>query len=367
MSYKMDEEDYTYFFKDDNYHGRENSSHSALSLHQKHSLLLAMGIIGIIGTVTCLIALGVVIVLKLWRFFIHRLAMYQVTAALFFGCVSVFQLSVNYDYQHTSYTLCVVAGFLLEYSLWVKLIFTLCLTFHLFLFSVFHFDLKRLEVAHLIVSIFFPLVFVWVPFIDGHYGRAGAWCWIQNWKNNSVENKTKTGEIEQYGLLYGPSIIALSLCTILVIVTITVLAYRACKSSEFTPLIGDHKKALREVVPLAVYPVLSFILYIPAFINRLIGTFCTEVYFASFMLGAVSIPSLSFFAGLTLILHVLILKCSKPKKKVVVNETFNGNAAADCINDVFTDFDEIPSTLAITQFEPPPESLVDEEYSKLLN
>jgi hypothetical protein len=341
------------------YHYDENST---LTLQQKHQLLLAMGIIGILDVISCLVALGVVLIFRLYRYFIHRLAMYQVIVAFFFGSTNIFQLIVNYNYNSNLHSLCVAIGFLSEYSLWVKLCFTLCLTFHLLLFSVCHVNLKRLEVAHIVLSIVFPLLFVWIPFMNNLYGQAGAWCFIRNWNNDDAINKTKIGETEQYVLLYGPSITSLSISVVIVIVIVSVLTYRACKASnENTPLIGDHKKALKEVVPLMVYPVLSFIMYMLALVNRLYGTLYSNIDFAGFMLGAVSIPSLSFFAGITLIVHVVILKCNKQKPHNPLNNTDRANTK-NVINNFFTS--DLPSrSTAATFWEAPPESYIDDLYS----
>ena len=43
----------------------------------------------------------------------------------------------------------------------------------------------------------FPLLFIWVPFIEysvneSAYGTAGAWCWIKSW-------------IEQFGIFFAPA------------------------------------------------------------------------------------------------------------------------------------------------------------------
>ena len=84
--------------------------------------------------------------------------------------------------------------------------------------------------------------------------------------------------------------------------------------NESTPLITSenlrNKKVLKEVLPLVVYPILSFLLYIPAFINRLVGSFSNCVSFLSFIWSAISLPALGMFAGLTLIIHIIVLQCS---------------------------------------------------------
>lgn len=289
------------------------------------TILLAMGGGGFVAFSVCLIAVILVIVLKLYKYKVHRLAMYQVLAALFYGITCSFELAIikSNNIKETwvnEMTVCKAAGFLLEYGLWVKLMFTLGLTFYLFCYSVLHKDFKKFEVIHILISIFFPLLFTWIPFVRDTYGLAGAWCWIKNWNNNNPSNHSSIGEIEQIVLLYGPAMVCLSVAAIVVIVIIVVLLRRAYGYSNYTPndeqttpLLSQnreaYKRVFKQVLPLIAYPILSVALYIPAFINRLIGTLCNCVSFYSFMWSAISLPALSLFAGLTLIIHIVVLKC----------------------------------------------------------
>ena len=185
---------------------------------------------------------------------------------------------INYQYD-TYHILCIIEGFMLEYTLWIKLMFTFCLTFHLFCLSVFHVKFAQLEVFYVLASIFGPLLFIWIPFvsINGRgitYGLAGAWCWIRKWQNNNASQNLEPGEIEQYTLLYGPALSCLILCGVAVLVIAVVLICQAynCKccfrnDDEFQPLLGDNgsktkRKILKEILPLIIYPILSFMFYI---------------------------------------------------------------------------------------------------------
>ena len=296
---------------------------SSLTESEKYYILLAMGTGGIAAVVICIIALAVVVFLKLYRYFVHRLAIYQVLAALFFGSVCIMEMFfINYDKNsHLYHPLCMIVGFLLEYAVSVKLMFMFCLTCHLFCFAVFYTNLQYLELLYVILSILVPLSFSWVPFIHEIYGQAGAWCWIQNWKGDCVKTKLPEGEIEEYALLYGPAFIGLTLAALAVIIIIIVLVYRAyCKCNDRSsaddtlPLLGDleqRKKALREILPLVAYPILFIIFFAPSFVNRILGAVRKNVSYSSFMWSAITTPCLSLFAGLTLIVHIFILEFPK--------------------------------------------------------
>ncbi|XP_019852499.1 PREDICTED: uncharacterized protein LOC109582278 isoform X2 [Amphimedon queenslandica] len=181
-----------------------NSTMSTLSNEEKYQILLVMGTGGIAAVIICTVALAMALMFKLHHYFVHRLAIYQVLAALFFGFVCVLEtIFINYDKNHKVYApLCEVTGFLLEYAVWVKLLIMSCLTFHLLCFSVCYTNFNRLEYAYILISIVIPLLFSWIPFIHGVYGPAGAWCWIQNWKKDCADNKLSEGEIEEYALLF---------------------------------------------------------------------------------------------------------------------------------------------------------------------
>ena len=338
-----------------------NTNQSSLSHEEKYKILLTMGCGGFVAAIVCVIALGMALVLKLYKYAVHRLAMYQVMGALFFEVTCLLELAfIKYNGSNSFYhSFCSAVGFLIEYALLVKLMFTLCLTFHLFCFSIFHVSLNRLEILHILVSIITPLLFVWIPFINNTYGQAGAWCWITNWKRDQADKKLTIGEIEQYSLLYGPAIVSLSVAVIAVIVIIVVLVHRAygcCNKvknvNEQTPLLNEdkHKKVLKEVLPLIAFPVLSFLLYLPAFTNRLVGSISNRVSFISFIWGGLSLPLLSLLAGATLIIHILIIRCSKQKPKPLNDVTTIIN-----VNDAFTT-DTIASTAAKTFWEPSQES-----------
>ena len=348
-----------------------------LSTEDKEHILLTMSGTGFIAAAVCLVALVMLCVFKLYRFPVHRLAMYQVMAALFFSLVCILEL-INYPDDHNPFTnisnvICPATGFLMEYSLWVKLLFTLCLTFHLFAYSIFYKDFKRFEIAHVIISIFFPLLFVWIPFVTSDYGKAGAsWCWITPWNNNSDPfNKSTNGLVEEYVLLYGPAMLSLTLAVIAVMVIISVLVYRAyCRNTsdidENTPLfIGDnkHKKILKEVLPLVVYPILSFLLYIPAFVNRIFGTLCLVPGPGVFYASAVSLPLLGLFAGLTLIIHITVLKCSRLRTstKQVQNRTNNHQS----IRSIDDDFINTTATTTV-YYDTTKESEFDSEYNIMI-
>ena len=66
-----------------------------LNSTQELEIFLTLGIGGLTAAIICLVALGMLIGYKLYKFFVHRLAMYQVMAALFFAIACSLQLGIS--------------------------------------------------------------------------------------------------------------------------------------------------------------------------------------------------------------------------------------------------------------------------------
>ena len=207
---------------------------------------------------------------------------------------------------------CIAISFFFLYFSWVKLMFTSWVVLHLLCFSVFYKNLQHLEKLFVAISIGFPLLFVWVPFISEAYGSAGAWCWIRNWRNDSSTDPYYPGIAEQFILWYGPALFC-SIVDSIAIVIITVRLVCCQPSSEEAPLLssGQRMKALKELLPLLVYPILFCILLIPPLVNRIIGAIpkSPACVVTSTLVSGIFVPLQPFFAGLALLVHVCVLKC----------------------------------------------------------
>ena len=163
------------------------------------------------------------------------------------------------------------------------------------------------------ISIGLPLHIVWMSFINDAYGSSGAWCWIRNWQNDCSADLYTPGTAEQFGLL----VLAL-FCSIIDSIAIIVIISRlvCCQwSSEEVPLLMNEQrmkfKALKELLPLLVYPILFCILLIPLVVNRAIDAIPNSPanVVVSTMVSGIFVPLQPFFAGLALLVHVCVLKC----------------------------------------------------------
>ena len=236
-----------------------------------------MGFLGLSSTVVCATSAVLVFVFKLHVYFVHRLALYQVLAAFFYGLALTFELLflvVRNDDEKNRW-LCETVSFFFLYFSWVKLLFTAWLVVHLFCQAVFYKDPqkdhKSYEVLCVIISIMAPLLFTWIPFVSEAYGPAGAWCWIESWKDNCIDNISIAGVIEQFLLWYGPAMICsiVESIAIIVIVLRLLFCYRPDDVQEASAKEKRHK-AFKELLPLLAYPIIFCVLLIPPLINRII-------------------------------------------------------------------------------------------------
>ncbi|KAL5509162.1 hypothetical protein EMCRGX_G004474 [Ephydatia muelleri] len=177
-----------------------------------------------VSVLVCLLAAFLLRWLKLYKKLVYRLALYQVLSALAMASVGATQVVfINYDELSTIYRrLCTAIGFLWLYSQWTKLLFTMCVTFHLFCFAVLHKNLKKLEVLYVVTSLLVPALIAIVPLITHTYGLSpgGNACYI--YANTSV------AFMERLALWDGPAMLMLIAASTAMVVMVTKLTSQVC-------------------------------------------------------------------------------------------------------------------------------------------
>lgn len=142
-----------------------------------------------VSLIVCLLAAILVLRLKLYRSLVYRLAFYQILSALVVSMVqdAMQVVLIVYDETPDIYgRICTAIGFLVEYTIWVKLLFTVWVTFHLFCFGVLHKNLRKLEVLYVVSSLLIPAVPAIIPLATHAYGLSpdDTICYI--YANTSV-------------------------------------------------------------------------------------------------------------------------------------------------------------------------------------
>ena len=337
---------------------------------ERNHLLVAMASSGGVSFIMCLIAVSVVMYLRLYKYFVYRLALYQVSACIIFSVSEVLVL-MNLGYNETNsfhIRACLATAFLMQYTMWMKLLFTMCLMFHLFCLAVCLKHFKKLEYFYILLPLLLPIIPSCIPFIHHFYGLAGAWCWIQAWDHDcpSKMYKNGLGIVEQFTLWYGPLFVSLTLCLIAVIMIVLVLVRRACRrqQNEAEPLIAENRnrRALQELLPLLVYPIIFFILAVFPLVNRVYGAIPSphgnNSYYKLFMAHSITQASWGFFSASALLIHVLYVfwsrLCLQRHKPVHIQDNTNDSV-------IFTS-DTVGSTNASSRFTLVQESEYEKDY-----
>ena len=289
--------------------------------NDQKTLLLVLSVGGMVASLVCLLSLALVVKFKLYKHFCHRLASYQVLSSLFFGVLlSVELVFTNYHKNQEVYEpLCKAVGFLFEYAVWLKLLFMMWLTLHLFCFTVCHRSTENKELLIFVCLALLPFLFIWVPFINELYGLAGSWCWIKSRSGTCGGDRLVRGLIEQYALVYVPAFCFLLgaiflLSVLMLFIVVKSSKQRATEHELFLAEDRQRKKALKQLLPLSAYPTLAFIFVIPPFVNQIYVDVITGFSFPALMSSALATSFPSLFSGLTLLVHVMVLKC--PRKKL---------------------------------------------------
>ena len=314
-------------------------NHNSEELRQWLPIVVAT--IAILSFVACIVVEGLFICQRLYRYrFAHRLIIYLLLYAIIISFVLAFRMTSSISEFVTSegYTpFCAISGLLAEYSAFTLLLSQTVLVIHTGCVVVLvelrctrplglHYlgitsayepesaesstrNAKRyamcLELIYALSPAVLPLLFVWVPFITGDYGKAGLWCWIRRVNDNC--ELVISGVIQQYTLWYGPLLLLTLINTCVIITTIIIICWKAYqfKKSGETPT--DYKNTLKQVVPILAYPVIFQILSWFALANRLNGLVSSQNV-PLFIIHSIGSPSWGLLASVTSFVYFFVWK-----------------------------------------------------------
>lgn len=316
------EEDLLSFDENDEIDGHRPSCN--FTIHDTRKILITMGSTASISVFMCVITITLVFVYRLHKHFTYRLASYQVLSAMCFSASLIVQISLINRNLNNDDTLCETLGFFVEYFMWVKLLFTVSLVIHFYVLAIHSKNLQKFEPIYILISVFVPFLYVWIPFIKSTYGKAGAWCWIKDWRKDCAKANDKTGVIEQFVLWYGPlyaSLTASAIIAIYVGITLTRRAYSNKNHSETGPLLSNtiqrenthNQAAVKQLIPLLAYPVIFYLLALVPVINRIYDAISMNVNVSLAIAHAISIGSWGFFSSWALLIHIAIKKKVRTK------------------------------------------------------
>ena len=269
----------------------------------------------VISVLVCLLAVILVLRLKLYKKLVYRLALYQVLSALAMASVRVMQVMfINCDDSPNIYgRICTVFGFLMLYTEWMKLLFTMWVTFHLFCFAVLHKNLKKLEVLYVVTSLLVPALIAAVPLITQTYGMSsgGGVCYI--YANQSA------AFIERLALWDGPAMFMLVAASTAMVVMVIILANQVYRRYKYEPITdGDQFwKAFKQLLPLAAFPLLFLMFEIPVFLYHVHTTQYSTPHEGIIIFAYICASLWSTSSGATVIIHISVAQICVRKRKPI--------------------------------------------------
>ena len=276
--------------------------------------------ISFISVLLCLATVAVVCKQRLHKTLVYRLAMYQVLSAMEFSIlwmiasiyrIDLFTLLSNKETYEVFKASIIVLDSLLMGSSFIKLMFTVWISIHLFALAVFHKNLQRLERLYVVSSLVIPLavtiVLLGINLTGCHGYRTYRW------------------EEIIFIIIFAVLVIV----SLLMVVMGTILCHRACRrrNAVLSEYDTQHKKVLREMLPLLLYPIFFLLFTMPIF-DVAVYDFVTPEYNVTYLyynttitvnleaplLFALVAPFWSFTTSLLLISHLCVVRCINKKK-----------------------------------------------------
>ena len=279
-----------------------NASCHQFTSEQWNALIIARTVTASLSCLACFIAFIMMIVFKAYKQFVHRLILYLTLAAFCLSILYALQILPTKEVGDTILLrvgwggLCTAIAFLDQYTGWVMLLILCWISLYIFLLAVFRCSTakRKYELFGLLFIVVLPLTYIWIPFLSGRYGLAGAWCWIKLTTDSKVAgcNGSYTEGLEyQIGLWYGPSIVMTSLSFI----GIMALVVAFCKGMVHSETSSLHQKALKEAAPLLIYLIYFNFINCLDIVNRIYYaavTLSTDAnpYFPLWMANAIAGP-----------------------------------------------------------------------------
>lgn len=213
-------------------------------------------------------AIALIVVTKTYRHLIHRLRLYLAVAGLAHAVTIALELSPVDISRYDNSTVmvksgwdwaCTLIGALAQYCSIFQTLVTAWISFYVLALVAFYEQLKKQrkhEIVGLAVVVFAPLLLTWEPFIGASYGLAGTSCWI----SDDYGRNTSLGYTLRIAVNLAPVTILTLVSIMLLVVAILLLSRNSGRRNGY--LRKQNRKAMKQVLPLMLYPGAYFITYL---------------------------------------------------------------------------------------------------------
>lgn len=289
--------------------GSQFENCSNFTLEQLRAINLALSITGGVGCLLTSVVLLVLTCVRAYKSILQRLFMYGVYSTFVHEATHLASIEQQFQYRHQA-QVCTLLGFLTNWTAWIVCDFHVCVVGYLLcvVYSQLKGNtlfpritrsapLKKLtEVICILLSVFLPVIILWVPFKNNMYGLNESWCWIKAFDANC----TSIGLSDK--LIYGYSFFEAvgfgALCT-----TIGIIVIYCTLASKYSNL----KRLLRQTMILSL-SIIAFMVLLNLMLMIDIlkkASYYQEIYFSV----AATLSDLIFLSGFLLTFYTP--KCGK--------------------------------------------------------
>lgn len=235
-----------------------------------------------VSSISLIASLAIIFVIwlfKKYKHFVQRLIL-SLSVAAFLNSIGYLLTGV----PPGNNALCDFQAWLLSYMGFSILLWVCCITFNLYWNAIKDLKTDKFEKYYHLVSWGIPLVVACLPFINDHYGPAGAWCWISKDSDNSVAWRFSTYYIPIYVCIFGLFFVY---SFIFVTIRRQIKRWEGTYNSE-----SERSKALmkEDIKPLMWYPVVYLLTTIFPLIHRIYNAVEKEPNFTLLLLQIIFDP-----------------------------------------------------------------------------
>ena len=251
-------------------------------------------------------AIIMIVKTRAYRLFTHRLTLYLAFGGVLLSLGNILQIvpvDLNKDDQSLVSTkagledLCIFAGFFRQYTLFLQTLTVVWICLYIFGLVVRERQLSQLkhELVGVTTIVLAPLMFTWEPFITNSYGLRETRCWIAI---DDCNNAYNVAFAYQLAINMVPSIFLITLSLSLIGGAVFVVTKKTIGKN----LERHHRLAIKEILPLTLYPFLYLMIVVGRIVAVLSGKFVYDVADAFMALEQLS----SFAVPLSLLIRVSI-------------------------------------------------------------
>ena len=215
------------------------------------------------ATLVYAVTMALIALTKIYRHYTHRLRLYLAAAGLLHAvAIGLEVIPIDIDApDNTTVSLrdnwggaCVAIGFFAQYLtifqtlviVWISL-YTLVLVVHQR-----QLNQPKHEAAFLLIILLGSFLLSWEPFLHDSYGQSGASCWI----SDGVGRNSSLGPIFKVTINIVPIFVMAFGGLVMLLFSSAILLRGSLKKDS--PLRSKYRMALKELLPLMVYPTVYF-------------------------------------------------------------------------------------------------------------